>query len=829
MKGRNLHHLSLLLTSVVATAPSVLAAPHGEAVVAGNATFDRSTAGALIVNQFSPRAIIQWQDFSIPAGEVVRFVQPSSTAAVLNRVMGASGSEIYGSLQANGQVYLLNPNGVLIGPGGSIDTGTFIASTLDVANESFLAGTELTFSGDSRAAIQNGGRIQTPGGDVFLFARTVNNTGSINANNGTVGLAAGTEVLLKSAGPERVAVRPATANGAPLGTGVNNMGAVNAAVAELKAAGGNLYALAINNGGIVRATSIALKSGGGDINNSGVLTAKHSDGSGGSVTLDGGRNPDSPSTVINSGTIDARGDAPGTHGGEVKVLGDRVRLADNSVVDVSGDGGGGTALIGGGYKGQNPDVQNAQRTIVDKDAVVHADALRKGDGGSVVIWSEDGTHFAGTITARGGKQGGDGGSAEVSSRNHLGFEGAVDLRADRGEVGELLLDPATVIIGSVNADDEKWVGNLPLSEPTKISSSLVSQLLGLATVTIQAASEIQLEFGHPIDASRNPQAHDLILKAPEISLSADIKTRGKQTYLGNVFVEAPVVLTGTEPMFEYTVTGRQSAGKDADLTLNFSGTTVIDGGKFTDLHSITTGNGGLTMLQGSIVTVQSQVYGDRVEVVGNVVLTTATAIPMSGPSGAITFRSTVDGKSGSDSLTLKTGYVRFFGDVGRKSGLANLQSSCVTFVYANIFVPKDGLAFCPDYKDLGFLLPPPPHLFEPFLQIGLKADFLPPDDPFLDDTGGFVVNDNLFLPINFTDVAEVMATALATANLPALSTFEPKVSIEGKLEIDRFLQIYGEGTIGEFGLDLWQKALSEGTAGVPTTLERKLKFIGSRN
>src|SRR5204862_62910 len=153
---------------------------------------------------------------------------------------------------------------------------------------------------------------------------------------------------------------------------------------------------------------IFLRATGGNIQNSGVLSARNADGSGGSITVDGGHNAAAPATVINSGSIDARGLASGTRGGDVKVLGDHVGLFDAAVVDVSGDAGGGTALIGGDYRGQNAAVQNAQATAISPAAQIRADAVRNGNGGKVVVWSDDFTRVYGSISAR-GAAGGRGG------------------------------------------------------------------------------------------------------------------------------------------------------------------------------------------------------------------------------------------------------------------------------------------------------------------------------------------------------------------------------------------------------------------------------------
>src|SRR4030095_15763820 len=143
-----------------------------------------------------------FRSFSISNGELTRFLQPGSNSAALNGVPGGNPSSIYGSLRANGKVYLINPNGVFIGPSGRVDAGSFVASTLDTPDEEFLKGGNLTFKGGSEASVVNLGTITALDGDAFLIAKTVENHGSINAPNGTAGLAAGTEVILQPAGEE---------------------------------------------------------------------------------------------------------------------------------------------------------------------------------------------------------------------------------------------------------------------------------------------------------------------------------------------------------------------------------------------------------------------------------------------------------------------------------------------------------------------------------------------------------------------------------------------------------------------------------------------------
>ncbi|MDZ7736332.1 MAG: hypothetical protein U5P41_09680 [Gammaproteobacteria bacterium] len=174
---------------------------------------------------------------------------------------------------------------------------------------------------------------------------------------------------------------------------------------------GSMYSVAVNNEGTVRATGadtsggrVRLTADGGTIENSGTISAREANGDGGSIEIDAGTNSDGTATVMNSGTLDASGESAGNKGGRVEVTGDRVALLDESLVDVSGDAGGGEAYVGGGYKGQNPDIQNAKRTHVGEDAGINASAGSNGDGGKVVVWSDEYTRFDGRIFARGGSR-----------------------------------------------------------------------------------------------------------------------------------------------------------------------------------------------------------------------------------------------------------------------------------------------------------------------------------------------------------------------------------------------------------------------------------------
>ncbi|HEY0255962.1 MAG TPA: filamentous hemagglutinin N-terminal domain-containing protein, partial [Candidatus Methylacidiphilales bacterium] len=205
------------------------------------------------MNQATNNAIINWQSFSIASGETTKFVVPTSASATLNRVVGGNPSAIFGTLQSNGQVFLINPSGILVGAGGRIDTAGFLGSTLDVSNDEFMAGGNMHFFGDSTAKITNKGQIDAEGGSVYLIADKVNNKGTITASQGDVGLAAGSSILFQPVGDQHLFIQP-TPSDSKRALAVNNSGTIKAASAELRSAGGNAYALAINNTGSIVAT-----------------------------------------------------------------------------------------------------------------------------------------------------------------------------------------------------------------------------------------------------------------------------------------------------------------------------------------------------------------------------------------------------------------------------------------------------------------------------------------------------------------------------------------------------------------------------------------------
>ena len=215
-----IHHLKPLALAALITCHLMAHAtqPSGATVVNGSATINTFRDGVQVIN--SPGAIINWDSFSVGAGQTARFDQLTANSAVLNRVTGGRSSEIFGTLQSNGRVFLINPNGILFGNGSRVDTAGLVASTLDISNEDFLAGqyrfrcanTVACEAGvdalnpiNGRIVLKDGSEITTRnagnGGQVWLIARdriTSEKGSKIDAPGGQVIAATAREVSVTS-------------------------------------------------------------------------------------------------------------------------------------------------------------------------------------------------------------------------------------------------------------------------------------------------------------------------------------------------------------------------------------------------------------------------------------------------------------------------------------------------------------------------------------------------------------------------------------------------------------------------------------------------------
>ena len=436
------HYVSAALFGVLTSVPAY-ANPQDGVVSAGQASIS-SSGNVLSVHQTSDKAVIDWRGFDIGSGETTQFFQPSSGSIALNRVNSNSASHIDGSLLANGNIVIINQNGVLFGATARIDVNGLIVTTADIDNAAFMnSNGTLSFNkpGDPNATITNNGMITAgEAGLVGLVAPNVINNGLISAKLGRVQLASGDTATVDLYGDGLIEVAVSDAVGSQLVRNTGTLTADGGRVALTAAAGSHIVNSLIENTGTLQAQTVGMKNG--EI----VIAAAGSHMSGGTKT--------GYSTVHVSGTLDASGKKSGQKGGAITVTGDDIAVTNGAVLDASGDAGGGTVLIGGDAHGANADVANAVRTFIDQSVSITVDAIASGDAGKAVVWADGATGFWGSISAQGGATGGNGGFVEVSGKDTLDFHGTVNTLATLGQVGMLLLDPKDLVILNGTADSD---------------------------------------------------------------------------------------------------------------------------------------------------------------------------------------------------------------------------------------------------------------------------------------------------------------------------------------------------------------------------------------
>ncbi len=203
--------LSQFNFAISQTAPNAL--PTGGQVVAGSATISQTqtaTSATMNINQTSQRAVVNWDSFNVGKNAQVNFNQPNASAATLNRVTGASASMIDGAIRANGQVVLVNPNGVTFDRGAEINAGAVVASTMNIANKDFMDG-KSTYKGSGKGTIVNEGKISVNdlNGYIALLAPEIRNEGYLLARkrpNNAVALASGEQITLDFRGDQLISV-----------------------------------------------------------------------------------------------------------------------------------------------------------------------------------------------------------------------------------------------------------------------------------------------------------------------------------------------------------------------------------------------------------------------------------------------------------------------------------------------------------------------------------------------------------------------------------------------------------------------------------------------
>jgi len=520
--------------------------PTGEQLIAGQANVSVPNAGQMQIQQTTPQAILNWQGFSIQPHEIVSIQQPSINAILLNRVIGADASVIQGQLSANGQVYLINPNGVLFSHTAQVDVGGLIASTHGISNADFLNGNYHFSEINNAGLVTNQGTITVPtGGVVALIGSQVSNSGTIITPQGTTALAAGKTIDLDFQGDGLMAV---SVSEAALNAQLENKGAILAdggRVVLTAQAAGDLINSVVNQTGIVQAKSLVQRNG--------------------EIILQGG---DNGITEV-SGSLDVSGQVAG---GKINVTGKDVKLDTNAnlVAQALESGKAGTILVFG-------DMKNGSLNVAGK---LDASAPKNGDGGFIET-----------------------SAAQVNVANSV----KVSTHAPQGKTGEWLIDPTDFIItdgtpysttlattsvtlqtNPVGAEN----GDLFLNSPITWLSDNILTLDAHRNININASIDsnnlgwvILNAGGSIIDGTGTGGSADIIANKLEITAGAGISVDTNVSQLKSVNTSTSngsrLNNFGTTPLTILSLA-------DASMGGTLSGIQLTSGGNITVSGSITT-------------------------------------------------------------------------------------------------------------------------------------------------------------------------------------------------------------------------------------------------
>lgn len=442
----------------------VWASPQNGIVLSGEVDIDQSSLGTTITQQ-SQQAWIDWEAFNIGVDEWVNINQLIENGLTVNRVTGDDASAVFGQLQSNGTVYLVNPNGVLFSETSRVDVGRLFVSDHWLSTDGTLTTSEKNSSG-----IELLGQIETRE-DFTALAERIHNGGVISADNVNLLGSQGALLHLDDQGLVSVLV-PASIDNE---SWVKNTGAI---VAQGQIYLGSpekndwLNTLAANN----------------RVDVSGELTAQSIDIDGSEVELlDASLTAQlidiesQSTTYIGSSTLTAVDE-------KIRIRGEEIQVHSETEMNV----GSGELSIGGLYQGQGND-HNANFVHVSSSVHLYGNGGTQGNGGDIILWSDGTTSFHGTIDAKGGTQSGDGGFVEVSGKDILVFRGDVNTSVTKGEMGTLLLDPTVITIanGTGGANDGQVTGD-GVVLPGDVSGSPIT-ISEQALEGISAATNISLE------------------------------------------------------------------------------------------------------------------------------------------------------------------------------------------------------------------------------------------------------------------------------------------------------------------------------------------------
>ncbi len=533
---------------------SLFAAPQGGTISAGQGSINHLSSSSAVINQASQSMAVDWQSFNLSAQDSVRFNQPNRASAVLNRIHDQNPSQIFGSINANGRVFLMNPNGILFGQSARVNVGALVASGMNISNEDFLnKNFEFnSINSHSSGHVINRGLLQAAmGGSINLIGKSIVNEGVIVANQGQVNLGAANKVTLDFDGDGLIQFQVE-------GNLVSNAEGLNAAITnkgEIRSEGGS----------VLIHSSVAENVFNQAINNSGYINAGRIENKNGVVRLVAAE-----SAIVNSGEI------------EVSAL-DELSAGHVSI----------------------------QANHINQTGDIIANGGERGNGGDVFAVATDTLSFNGEISALAGDVEGNGGFVELSGHEHVNIQGNVKLDSNNGEAGTLLIDPGSINIvdgantappGSLDTFNDAWIesqlssGNLILqTDNSTIGAAEDITIDSAASLSWGNANALTLEAGRNIlvDGAISAPSGTLNLQAGQDGSGGNIDLTNSSISVSTVNLTGGAgtdTLTGQSVGATWNITGANTGNISG--AFNFSSIENLVGGTGNDTFNINTNYSG---------------------------------------------------------------------------------------------------------------------------------------------------------------------------------------------------------------------------------------------
>jgi hypothetical protein len=684
---------TLCIIPALLVSTSLTALPQSAEVTAGQAEFQVQDRSLKITA--SDKTIINYQQFHIGEGEHVQFVQPSAKSTVLNRVVGKDPSKILGKLTANGRVFLVNSSGIYFGPHASVNTGSFVASTLNIKDEDFLQDKFRFFMepGSEQASIINHGSIHaSPEGFIAFMAPVIENHGSVLAQAGKVIFASAEKVILDFSGDGLIQF---SVDGDLKQALIENYGQIEAAGGQVSLSmrtARDAIKMVVNMDGITPANDIEECNGIIRLVSRSKIAAEQ-------VHIEGSRG----AKIDVRGELDVSNKNVEGKGGTALILGDSVQLL-GAKIDASGHKGGGSVLIGGDYQGEGQ-IRTARYTLMDNASEIHADALSSGEGGKVILWSDDTTLFNGHISAKGYEKGG---FIETSGKMYLTVPGGfVDTSATNGPHGNWLLDPVSITVATGGGASLAQAANCGTNGNITISPATIAAAVSNVTLCAQRNASSSITVTNAVSMNNPGISLSLIAGSTgvgAINLNNNLTTRGGDiSFTGVVNLGADVTLNttnatpaGADISFSNTINGAQAlilnggTGGTITLTGAVGGTTALTSlsatGAIINQSSTVRTTGAISYTGTSSINVNGNVTtsGGAIGMTGPVVVTGSRTFDSTNGGGTaaganINFSSTLNGAVAVTMRAGTAGIVTLSGAIGGTNPLTNLS-----FTSANV-------------------------------------------------------------------------------------------------------------------------------------------------